>query len=197
MSIRELEQLEDEQLVARSSDARLRSSCLACLYERHLHRVVGWCLRVSGNQQDALDIAQEVFIRVENKLDSFRTDSRFTTWLYVITRRAAIDHLRRQTSQADRAEAFAREPAVESETPEALAQTAEVADRLQEDLNHLLVPEEAQVIYMHFSLGMTLPAITRTLGLTNSSGAKAPLVAAMRKLRRHYNVVAGATRSTQ
>lgn len=195
--MQELEQLEDEQLVARAADARVRSMCLACLYKRHLHRVVGWCLRVSGNEQDALDIAQEVFIRVESTLDTFRTNSRFTTWLYVIARRAAIDHLRRQKSQANRAQALALEPVPEAVTPEALAQSAQAADRLQADLNRLLAPDEARVVYMHFSLGMTLPAITQTLGLTNNSGAKAPLVAAMRKLRRHYNVAAGATRSAQ
>ncbi|MFK8017767.1 MAG: RNA polymerase sigma factor [Gammaproteobacteria bacterium] len=193
--MRELEQLDDEQLIARAADARLRAQCVACLYKRHLHRVVGWCLRVSGDEHEALDIAQEVFIRVDGTLDSFRRDSRFTTWLYVIARRTAIDHLRRRQANMDKAMALAREPTSDTQTPEQLTQEAQSSRQLHADLNRLLAPDEAQVVYMHFSLGMTLPAITRSLGLTNNSGAKAPLVAAMRKLRRHYKVAPGATRS--
>ncbi len=193
--MRELEQLDDEQLIARALDGQARAQCVALLYKRHLHRVVGWCLRVGGDEHEALDIAQEVFIRVDGTLASFRGDSRFTTWLYVIARRTAIDHLRRRQANVDKTTAYAREPAGDTQTPEQLTQAAQTSRQLHADLNRLLAPDEAQVIYMHFSLGMTLPAITRTLGLTNHSGAKAPLVAAMRKLRRHYNVAPGATRS--
>jgi hypothetical protein len=46
---------------------------------------------------------------------------------------------------------------------------------------------------LHYHEGLTLPAIGRLLGLTNRSGAKAYLVAAKRKLRRHFEAGAAAT----
>lgn len=180
----------------RAQDATKRSACVAALYERHFSRVVGWCLRLTDDEQEALDVAQDVFMRVERTLDSFRHDSRFTTWLYVIARRTSIDALRRRRRVEDHTVALLNEP---EDTGDSLDRQLDVSadeQRLRVTLRRLLAPDEAQVVYMHFSLGMTLPAITNSLGLTNASGAKAPLVAAMRKLRRHYNVAHGATRST-
>lgn len=86
------------------------------------------------------------------------------------------------------ADSLADEPADDVTSPEVEAAQAQTDESVRQTVLRVLRPEEAQVVYMHFSLGMTLPSITRQLKLTNASGAKAPLVNAMRKLRRHYKV---------
>lgn len=49
------------------------------------NRVYGLCYRMMGNQEEALEVSQEVFITVYKSLPGFRGDSRFSTWLYRVT----------------------------------------------------------------------------------------------------------------
>ncbi len=52
--------------------------------------VFRWAIALSGDEDDAEDITQEVFVRVHRKLSSFRGDGSFEGWLYRITRRVAL-----------------------------------------------------------------------------------------------------------
>lgn len=49
------------------------------------------------DREDALDVAQETFLRLHQKIDSFRPENGFQGWLLQIARRLAIDHYRRHT----------------------------------------------------------------------------------------------------
>ncbi len=53
-------------------------------------RVFRWAMGLSGDQDDADDITQEVFVRAYRKLGTFRGDGSFEGWLYRITRRVAL-----------------------------------------------------------------------------------------------------------
>ena len=67
---------------------------------KYQQRVYAVSLGVVHNHEDALDIAQEVFIKVYNKLGRFRGKASFYTWLYRITVNLAIDYHRRKTKMA-------------------------------------------------------------------------------------------------
>ncbi len=49
-----------------------------------------------GNQADAEDILQEVFLRVHRRLDSLRAEENLRAWVFRVARNAVIDHLRRR-----------------------------------------------------------------------------------------------------
>ncbi len=72
------------------------------LYERHVDRIHGLALRMTGSAA-AEDLTQEVFIRAWERLGSFRGDARFGTWLH----RLAVNHIltarRRLRRHEDRA----------------------------------------------------------------------------------------------
>src|ERR1700738_2862846 len=55
------------------------------LYKLHHRRVYSVCLRMTGNTAEAEDLSQEVFVQVFRKLDTFRGESSFTTWLHRLT----------------------------------------------------------------------------------------------------------------
>jgi RNA polymerase sigma-70 factor, ECF subfamily len=64
------------------------------LVRRHTGAVFAHALRFFGDASTADDVVQEVFIKVYRSLDTFNERSRFSTWLYRITRNACIDQVR-------------------------------------------------------------------------------------------------------
>jgi RNA polymerase sigma-70 factor (ECF subfamily) len=66
------------------------------LYKRHKDKVYALALRLTNNVQDAEDIVQDVFVQVHRKINSFRGDAAFSSWLYRIATNIAISALRQQ-----------------------------------------------------------------------------------------------------
>ncbi|MEX0340380.1 MAG: RNA polymerase sigma factor [Arenibacterium sp.] len=85
-----------------ASDERLAIAAAAgdrgafsTLLERHYDRVFALAFRLSGRQADAEDLTQDICAALPAKLGSFRSDARFTTWLYRVVVNAAHDRRRR------------------------------------------------------------------------------------------------------
>ena len=84
--------LSDEELIDRSrNEPARRAQYLDELFGRVKPKVATWCLRFCGDREEAADLSQEVILRAYQRLDSFRLESRFTTWLYTLMRRLAVD----------------------------------------------------------------------------------------------------------
>lgn len=65
------------------------------LVERYQRKVYSICYGYVKNAEDALDVSQEVFVKVFRYLDRFNRESSFYTWLYRITCNLCIDHIRK------------------------------------------------------------------------------------------------------
>lgn len=83
----------DEDLVRRftSGDA----DAFTELVHRHQQRVYSLCRRILGDADAAADVAQDTFVTVFRKIESFRGDAAFTTWLHRVAVNACYDELRR------------------------------------------------------------------------------------------------------
>ena len=70
----------------KGSETRKRSPGAELSFDRvladHKDMVFSLCVRVLGNVDDAEDCAQDVFVRIFQKLDSFKGDSKISTWIY-------------------------------------------------------------------------------------------------------------------
>lgn len=64
------------------------------LMERHATPVFHFLCRMVGNEDDANDLAQETFVRVFKSCGSFRTEQKFSTWLFTIAANLARNHFR-------------------------------------------------------------------------------------------------------
>lgn len=70
------------------------------LVERHQRLVVGTVARMLGNNSDAEDIGQQVFVRVWKSAGRYVARAKFTTWLLKITRNLVFNELRRRSRHA-------------------------------------------------------------------------------------------------
>jgi RNA polymerase sigma-70 factor, ECF subfamily len=80
---------------AMASLASGRDAALNELIERHGPRIFHYVLRSLNDEEEAADIAQETFFRVYQNRGKFRSDARFTPWLYMIATNLLRDRLRR------------------------------------------------------------------------------------------------------
>ena len=84
----------DEALVEAALDGE--RGAFETLVRRHQRSLVSHIYRLIGRREAALDLAQDVFLKVYQSLGSFDPTYRFTTWLYRIASNCAIDHLRKK-----------------------------------------------------------------------------------------------------
>ena len=85
---------EDAALIA----AALNGSAFAWekLVKRHESKVYNLGLRLTGNNSDAMDLMQEVFLGVYRNLHRFRGDAKFSSWIFRIAHNKAVDMNRRK-----------------------------------------------------------------------------------------------------
>lgn len=164
-------------------DLELVQACQAAEgaeFERTFHdvfalyqdRVYTICLRVCGNQEDALDAAQETMITLARRIGDFQGRSRFSSWVYRIAVNAAIDIRRRrldapragvQTRVGDDAEWLA-ETAVEPESsgPVAEVQRAEEHEQVRRALANLN-PKFSGLLTLRYIEGLSYDEIAEVL----------------------------------
>jgi RNA polymerase sigma-70 factor (ECF subfamily) len=180
-----LGELTDEELIQtlRTRSGPARDTLVEELFRRHYQRVARWCLKLTSDREAAADLAQDVFLKAHRHLDSFKGSSRFSTWLYTIVRNESLNRLQRSPPPMETDAALVDVAAVGA-TPQELAERGKLAERLRGLLVETLDQIERVVFTLHYGDEMSLDAITRLLGLTNASGAKAYIVSAKRKLAR-------------
>jgi RNA polymerase sigma-70 factor (ECF subfamily) len=72
------------------------TDALEALIETHQQRIIGTVAKMLGDESDAEDVAQQVFIRVWKSAARYEPTAKFTTWLYTITRNLVFNELRRR-----------------------------------------------------------------------------------------------------
>ena len=72
------------------------------LYHENIGRIYALCLRMTRNKTQAEDLAQEAFIRAWQKLNSFRGDSAFSTWLHRLTVNLVLTALKTHNRKTER-----------------------------------------------------------------------------------------------
>ncbi len=144
---------------AKRSDAR----AFETLYRLHIDKVYGICLRMTGNVSEAEDCAQEAFIQAWNKLQKFRGESAFSTWLHRIAVNTVLGRIRKSKREQDRIMAVTEDapPPVEMGDTGEMRDLSEAVDRLPEGARNVFVLH-AIYGYSHDEAGEMLGIATGT-----------------------------------
>jgi len=68
----------------------------------HQDRVYAFCARMLSDREEAMDVAQEVFLSAYRNLDGFREEARLSTWLLKIAANRCLNRIRQRTTRASR-----------------------------------------------------------------------------------------------
>jgi len=79
------------ELIVSSKDPLL----FKVLYERYIFKVFNTCLSFSNNNQEAEDICQDIFLKLLDKIHTFKGASKFSTWLYSFTYNHCVNYFHR------------------------------------------------------------------------------------------------------
>ncbi len=154
---------------------RSDSQAFESLYRMHIDKVYGLCLRMTGNVSEAEDCAQEAFIQAWNKLDRFRGDSAFATWLHRIAVNAVLGRMRKSKREQDRIQIAAQE----SSSPASIGDSGELRD-LSDAVDKL--PQGARHVFVLYAVyGYSHDEASNMLGIAPGT-SKAQLHRARRLL---------------
>lgn len=92
---------DDEHHWVRKAQAQ-DTAAFEALYRLHVDKVYGLCLRMTGNASEAEDCAQDAFIQAWTKLDKFRGESAFGTWLHRVAVNTVLGRMRKSRREQDR-----------------------------------------------------------------------------------------------
>ena len=129
----------DTALVRRAQ--RADSAAFEALYRAHVDKVYGLCLRMTGNVAEAEDCTQDAFIQAWSKLDKFRGDSAFGTWMHRVAVNTVLGRMRKSKREHDRIQAVSDVTAA----PESIGDSSSIQD-LEEAMNKL--PSGARHVFV-------------------------------------------------
>jgi len=165
-----------DDLVARAQSGD--QTAFRDLYRQHAGRVYALCLRLTGDDGDAEDRTQDVFVRLWDKLRSFRGDSAFSSWLHRLAVNVVLNE-RRTTSRRERR-------VMPAEDPDSMVGAQHAAPlHLNIDLERAIaeLPDGAREVFVLYDIeGYGHGEIAQLVGIAEGT-SKAQLFRARRLLR--------------
>jgi len=83
----------DEELIINYKNGDKNS--MAELYKRYYKKVYAKCYSFTNNDDEAFDLTQDILLKAFDKIDMFKGESRFSTWLYSISQNHCIEYKRK------------------------------------------------------------------------------------------------------
>lgn len=117
------------------------SAAFEVLYRLHVDKVYGLCLRMTGNASEAEDCTQEAFIQAWTKLDKFRGESAFGTWLHRVAVNTVLGRMRKSRREQDRIRAVSEV----ASAPDSIGDSGGLED-LEQAINEL--PSGARHVFV-------------------------------------------------
>jgi RNA polymerase sigma-70 factor (family 1) len=172
----------DESLISLCKEGRREA--FNELVRRYQDRLYWMIRRMTGDPDEAYDIAQDVFVRAWQGIDSYRGDAKFYTWLYRIATNLSLNHLRarkvREWFNLDELEHILVDT---EDTPDTVFERKEMRGNIARAVERLPEKQKAVFILRYFE---ELPYEDIASIMKRSVGAsKANYFHALRKIENH------------
>ena len=140
------------------------------LVRRYQRPISAYVYRMVGDYDCALDLTQEIFIKIYASLSRYRPEFKFSTWIYKIAHNAAIDHLRRnagrERSISNGSESEPQQLVIESKGLSPEQQSEREERRIEiESVVRLLPTAYRELIVLRHSQDLTYEEIVEVTGL--------------------------------
>jgi len=162
-----VDQQADVGLIAACQQRDARA--LRKVFDLYRDRIFALCRHMSGNSEDAEDLAQEVFASAFRSIGAYRADAAFGTWLYRIAANRCAAELRKRTPKFRKFDAVSESGGAASPpSPEDLVVRKELTDRVELALAGL--PESQRLLFVLGTLeGMRYKEIGEIVGCSEDA----------------------------
>jgi RNA polymerase sigma-70 factor, ECF subfamily len=190
-------ELSDNELIVQAQ--RGNTGAFEQLVHRYDRQVLSMAARFTGNNEDAKDVYQEVFLRVYRALPRFEFRSQFSTWLYRIVKNVCLTHQQqvRKEPQVSLDQPF---DSAEGSQPLTLLDTlpdksatdqgamdSEISEHVQSAMNDLSPKQKMVFVMRHFE-GYKLREIASVMNCTEGT-VKKYLFTATERMRKNLREV--------
>lgn len=183
-----MDPISDNELMEKVRDGRVEK--LAILFERHHVMLYNFFLRLTGRRGPSEDLVQDVFVRILKYRSTYRSESKFSVWMYQIARNAHVDHLRKQKPELPLEEQF-EEPAG-AEAPLADRMDSEIDAALLRQALDRLPLRKREILLLSRYEDMKYKDIAELLGCSIET-IKSSVHRAIKELRKIYLELQGGT----
>jgi RNA polymerase sigma-70 factor (ECF subfamily) len=155
----------DEVLAGGARDGSL--PCFVELVDRYEARLFNFLLRRTSSAEDAEDITQEAFLRAWRSLQRYDASRPFTTWLFCIANRLAIDHHRNGQRRPSRAiDINVDHLRRTDDDPTRDVADGEEASNIWLLVDAVLTPEQRAALWLKYAEGVSIQEIARVMSKT-------------------------------
>ena len=153
------------------------------LVKKYQDKIYGQCYHFTYDAGDALDLTQDIFIRVFQSLGNFKGQSSFYTWLFRIVHNTCIDYIRHKKAALDAENIYSEYVSgkAEQSSPIKLAEAKELEDEVSKAMNMLSTREKSAIILRYYE-DLDYKSISEILGCRIGT-VKANISKGMRMLR--------------
>ncbi len=159
------EEQQEQQWIERAKQGDQQAFHL--LYQAYHRRIYALCWRMLADKDSAEDVCQEVFVQLWQKINNFRGESKFSTWLHSVATNVVLSHLRKHKNWLQRVFSIEDKPVAEPVvTPE-----MDGSNKTSELERHIAkLPERARLVFVLFAVeGYRHEEIANMLGMAVGS----------------------------
>ncbi len=171
-------ELSAEELALRCQDGCLES--FETLVDQFEQRIVNFLNKMVRSRQDAEDLAQDTFVKAYKNIHRFDPKYKFTTWLFTIAKRTAMNHYRAAKSTVE----LTPEKEIDERDPSVALEEKDQAEGLWEKAKRLLKPNQYNALWLRYGEGFSIGETAKVME-TNELRVRVLLHRARNKMAQH------------
>ena len=167
-----------EELALRCQDGCLES--FEKLVDQFEARIVNFLVKMVNSRHDAEDLAQDTFVKAYKNIHRFDPKYKFTTWLFTIAKRTAMNHYRAAKSTVE----LTPEKEIDERDPSVALEEKDQAEGLWEKAKRLLKPNQYDALWLRYGEGFSIGETAKVMR-TNELRVRVLLHRARNKMAKH------------